>query len=79
MAIGGLLGASLLDASVSPGMGPIVAPTAITADLALRGSLFGALVLGIVAAVLAWRRKHDWRSALLFFVLYAAFFPVLLA
>ena len=78
MAIGGLLGASLLDASVSIGSGPIIAPTAITADLAMRGSLFGALVLGIVAAVLAWRRKHDWRSAILFLLLYAAFFPVLL-
>ena len=79
MAIGGLLGASLLDASVSIGSGPIIAPTAITADLAMRGSLFGALVLGIVAVVLAWRRKHDWRSAVLFLLLYAAFFPVLLS
>ncbi len=79
MAIGGLLGASLLDASVSIGSGPIIAPNDVTAELALRGSLVGAVVLGVVAVVLAWRRKHDWRSAVLFFLLYAAFFPVLLA
>ncbi len=79
MAIGGLLGASLLDASVSIGSGPIIAPNDVTAELALRGSLVGAVVLGVVAIVLAWRRKHDWRSAVLFFLLYAAFFPVLLA
>ncbi len=79
MAIGGLLGASLLDASVSIGSGPIFAPNDVTAELALRGSLVGAVVLGVVAVVLAWRRRHDWRSAVLFILLYAAFFPVLLA
>lgn len=78
MAIGGLLGASLLDASVSIGSGPIVAPNEITADLALRGSLLGAVVLAVVAVVLAWRRRHDWRSAVVFVLLYAAFFPALL-
>ncbi len=79
MAIGGLLGASLLYASVSIGSGPIFAPNDVTAELALRGSLVGAVVLGVVAVVLAWRRRHDWRSAVLFILLYAAFFPVLLA
>jgi cation:H+ antiporter len=78
MAIGGLLGASLLDATVSIGSGPIVAPNDVTAELALRGSLLGAVVLGVVAVVLAWRRRHDWRSAVLFVLLYAAFFPALL-
>ncbi len=78
MAIGGLLGASLLDASVSIGSGPILAPNDLTAELAVRGSVLAALVLGVVAVVLAWRRKHDWRSAVLFILLYAAFFPALL-
>jgi Ca2+/Na+ antiporter len=79
MAIGGLLGASLLDASVSIGSGPIIVPNTVTAELALRGSLLGAAVLAVVAVALAWRRRHDWRSAILFLLLYAAFFPVLLA
>ena len=48
MAIGGLLGASLLDASVSIGSGPIIVPNDVTAELAIRGSLLGALVLGVV-------------------------------
>jgi cation:H+ antiporter len=79
MAIGVLLGASLLDASVSIGSGPIIVPNDVTAELAIRGSLLGALVLGVVAIVLAWRRRHDWRSAVLFILLYAVFFPALLA
>ena len=78
MAIGGLLGASLLDATVSIGSGPIIAPNDVTAELALRGSLMGAVVLSVIAVVLAWRRRHDWRSAVLFILLYAAFFPALL-
>ncbi len=78
MAIGGLLGASLLDASVSIGTGPLVAPTDISASLAVTGSLVGAGVLLAVTALLAWRRRHDWRSALVLFALYALFFPVLL-
>ncbi|MBT8214119.1 MAG: hypothetical protein KJP12_02765, partial [Acidimicrobiia bacterium] len=60
------------------GSGPIIAPNDVTAELAFRGSLLGAVVLAVVAVVLAWRRKHDWRSAVLFVLLYAAFFPALL-
>lgn len=78
MAIGGLLGASLLDASVSIGSGPLVAPTDISASLAVPGSLVAAAVLAAVTGLLAWRRRHDWRSALALLVLYALFFPVLL-
>lgn len=78
MALGGILGASMLDASVSIGVGPILAPVAVTASAGMTSALLAAAALAAVAAVLAWRRQHDWRSAVLFLVLYGAFFPLLL-
>jgi cation:H+ antiporter len=77
MAVGGLLGASLLDSSVSIGVGPLVAPVAVTASLVVPGALWTALGLLIVTLVLVVRRRHDRASAALFILLYAAFIPVL--
>jgi cation:H+ antiporter len=78
MAVGGLLGASMLDASVSIGSGPIVAPTDVTAELAVRGSLLAALAILAVTLLLGRRERHDWRTALALLAVYAIFFPVLL-
>lgn len=78
MAVGGLLGASMLDASVSIGSGPLVAPTEVTAELAVRGSVFAAVAILVVTVLLGRRRLHDWRTALALVAVYAAFFPVLL-
>lgn len=79
MAVGGLLGASMLDASVSIGSGPLVAPTAVTAGLAIRGSMLGAAAILGVTLLLGWRRRHDWKTAIALLAVYAAFFPVLLS
>lgn len=76
MAVGGLLGASLLDSSVSIGVGPLVAPVAVTSSLVVPGALWTALGLLVVTLVLVARRRHDRVSAGLFLVLYAAFIPL---
>ncbi len=78
MAIGGLLGASLLDATASLGSGPLIAPTPVTADLAVRGSLLALVAVAAVTALLAVRRRHDRRSGVLLIACYLAFFPLVL-
>ncbi len=78
LAVGGLLGASLLDTTASLGSGPLLAPTPITADLAVRGSILALLAVAGVTALLAVRRRHDRRSGLLLIACYLAFFPLVL-
>ena len=79
MAIGGLLGSSLLDSTISLGAGPLVAPVAVTAAQAVPAALLAAVGLGVVAALLVWRARHDRFSAAAFFALYLAMIPVLLS
>lgn len=79
IAIGDVFGSSMVDATLSIGIGPIFFPTAVTADLVLRGSLFTAGVIGIVTMLLVSRRRHTWVSGLVLIGLYLALYPVLLA
>jgi cation:H+ antiporter len=79
IAIGDVFGSSLVDASLSVGIGPLIAPVVVSADLVLRGSLFAAGVIGIVTMLLVGRRRHTWTSGLVLLALYAAMYPVLLA
>ena len=52
LALGDALGSSLFDATLSIGIGPLIAPTAVTAALAVRGGLFAAGAVGIVTITL---------------------------
>jgi len=79
LAIGDAFGSSLADATLSIGIGPALFPVAVSADLALRGSMMGAGVIGLVVMILIGRRRHDWRSGVILIALYAAFYPLLLA
>ncbi len=63
IALGDALGSSLVDATLSIGVGPIVAPAAVTARLAVVASLYSLAAVALVGSVLFWRRRHDWRSA----------------
>jgi cation:H+ antiporter len=63
IALGDALGSSLVDATLSIGIGPVVAPASVTARLAVIGSLYAMAAVLLVGAVLMWRRRHDWRSA----------------
>jgi cation:H+ antiporter len=63
IALGDALGSSLVDATLSIGVGPLVAPAGVTARLAVVGALYAMVAVLAVGAVLVWRRRHDWRSA----------------
>lgn len=79
LAVGDIFGSSLADATLSLGAGPLVAPTLVTASFAVRGSLAAAGIIAIVVVLLTWRDRHTVATGLALLVLYAAFFPLLLA
>ncbi|NNC91714.1 MAG: sodium:calcium antiporter, partial [Acidimicrobiia bacterium] len=78
LAIGDVLGASLADSSLSVGIGPLIAPTAISSDLAVASALGGVGALLIIAALMSRFERHTVWTGLALLVLYAAFFPLLL-
>jgi len=78
LAIGDIFGASLLDSSLSIGIGPLIAPTVITADLAVASALTGAGALLVIAALMTRFERHTPWTGLALIALYAAFFPLLL-
>ena len=79
MAVGNVFGSSLMDATLSMGAGPIVAPTLITASFAVRGGLVAAGAVLVLTLLFSRIRMHDWRSGILLLLLYAALYPLLLA
>ncbi|NND84234.1 MAG: sodium:calcium antiporter [Acidimicrobiia bacterium] len=78
IAIGGIFGASLVDATLSIGIGPLVSPTAVTADLAVRGNLVAAGVIGLATLIVVGRRRHTWVSGVVLLVVYGLAYPILL-
>jgi cation:H+ antiporter len=79
IALGDALGSSLIDATLSIGIGPIVAPAEVTARLAVVASLYTLAAVAVVGAVLVMRRRHDRWSALVLMALYALSYAVLIA
>ncbi len=78
LAIGDVMGSSFVDATLSIGAGPLVAPTAVTSSLALRGSLASAAAIAGVVLILSYRPMHNrWTGAALI-AIYLAFYMVLL-
>jgi cation:H+ antiporter len=78
IALGDALGSSLVDATLSIGAGPIAASAAVTPRLAIVGSLYALVAVGLVALLLGLRRRHDRRSAAALLGLYLAAYAVLL-
>ena len=79
LAVGDIFGSSLVDATLSVGIGPLVAPTLVTATLAVRGGLATAAIVGVVVLLLTRREEHTVATGLGLLALYAAFYPLLLA
>jgi cation:H+ antiporter len=77
LAIGDALGSSFVDATLSIGIGPLIAPVAVSADLAVRGSLVAAAAVVLVVSLLAARRRHDWLTGLALVAIYVAFYLLL--
>jgi cation:H+ antiporter len=79
IALGDVLGSSLIDSTLSIGIGPLVEPAPVTTRLAVTASLYTAAAVAIVAIVLMARRRHDRLSMPVLMGLYALSYVVLLA
>ena len=79
IALGDALGSSLVDSTLSIGVGPIVAPADVTPRLAVVGSLYALIAVAAVGVLLGLRRRHDRRSGPVLLALYALAYFVLLA
>lgn len=78
LAIGDAMGASFIDATLAVGIGPLLAPVAVTAGLVVSGSVAAAVAVGAVTFILAARGIHDWRSGIPFLAMYVALYLLLL-
>lgn len=77
LALGAILGASLVDSTLSLGIGPMMFATDVS-EAAAEGTLIVAGVVFASVLLLLSRREHRWPSALVLMVLYAALFPLLI-
>lgn len=78
LAVGDLFGASLSDASLSIAAGPLIAPTAITGSLAVRGSVVALVAVALVTVVVASTKRVDWKIGLILLTIYGGFYVALL-
>lgn len=78
LAVGDVLGSSFADSTLSIGVGPLIAPTAVTASLAVRGSLAAAAAVVGVVFLLSTRREHTRWTGVVLIGIYLAFYVVLL-
>jgi cation:H+ antiporter len=78
LAVGDAFGSSLVDASLSMAVGPLLVPNIIDAGLAVRGSLITLAAVVVVSALLFFRgRLEQWTGGLLV-LLYLALLPALI-
>jgi cation:H+ antiporter len=79
IALGDALGSSLVDATLSIGVGPLAFPADVSTRLAVVGSVYTLLAVGTVGIVLCARRRHDRISAAVLILLYVLSYAVLLS
>lgn len=79
LALGGALGASFIDSTLSIAAGPLIAPVAVTAGLVVKGSIAAAATIALVVVLLSVRRRHDRVSGFILVALYFAFYAVVIA
>ncbi len=77
LALGDLLGSSFVDATLSPAVGPLLFPTALSAGL-VRGSLLAAIVIAVVTSLLLRDAPPRWPTGLALILLYLALYPALI-
>lgn len=78
IALGDAMGSSLVDSTLSIGLGPVVAPGDVTTHLAVTGTVYSAVAIAIVGGLLVARARHDRLSMPVLFGLYALAYAVLL-
>jgi cation:H+ antiporter len=78
IAVGDALGSSLVDSTLSIGIGPLVAPGAVSEHIALAGTLYTLAGVAAVGGLLALRRHHDRLTGVILLAVYALAYLVLL-
>ncbi len=78
LAIGGIFGASLIDSTLSLAIGPLIAPTAVTASLAIRGGIVAMAAVAFATILLALAGRHSMKTGLLLLLAYAAIYPLVI-
>lgn len=78
LAVGDVFGSSLVDATLSIGIGPLVAPVAVSADLALTGGMGALGAAGVVTLLLGTLRRHNRITGTGLLLLYSALYMILL-
>lgn len=78
IALGDALGSSLVDSTLSIGIGALVVPAEVTPRLAVTGTVYALVAVGVVGLLLGLRRRHDLRSSIVLFALYAFAYVVLI-
>jgi cation:H+ antiporter len=78
LALGGLIGASLADATLSLGIGPLLFPTTVSSSAA-GGSLIAAAVMGVAVVWLWSRSEHHRGSGVVLILAYACAYLVILS
>jgi cation:H+ antiporter len=78
IALGDAVGSSLVDATLSIGIGPVVAPAEVTPGLAVPATVYTLIAVGLVGSLLAGRRRHDRLSAFVLMAIYALSYAVVI-
>lgn len=78
IALGDALGSSLVDSTLSIGIGPLFVPADVTARLAVVASLYTIAAVGLVGLLLVVRRRHDRLSGSVLLGLYALSYVVVI-
>ena len=78
LAIGDVMGSSFVDSTLATGIGPLIAPTEVTADLVVKAALAAMVAVAIVTVMLTRIERHDWRTGVILLGMYATFFVILL-
>jgi cation:H+ antiporter len=79
IALGDALGSSLVDSTLSIGIGPLVQPAGVSAGVALAATSYTAIAIALVAVLLLSRKRLDRRSMPVLLGLYALSYVVVIA
>ncbi|MDH7477409.1 MAG: hypothetical protein QHH17_03385 [Candidatus Bathyarchaeota archaeon] len=77
IAIGDAIGSCLVDASVSPGIGPLFFPGGVSGRLAETTGLYALFASVIVILTLALRQRLDKKAGILFLIIYGFSYAIL--
>ena len=77
LAIGDIIGSSIVDASFSIGIGPLIFPITISGELAMITGLYAIFGSIVVVMTLALREKVDKKAGALFIIVYALSYALL--